>query len=50
MLEAWLVVITLLFSALVCFIHSVLPFAFELTASNRLRWILDRTNERQGRK
>jgi hypothetical protein len=48
MLEAWLIVGTLLFSALVCFIHSIFPFMFKLTASNRLRWILDRTNHRQG--
>jgi hypothetical protein len=48
MLEAWLVVITLLFSATVCFIHSIFPFAFQVTASNRLRWILNRTNHRQG--
>jgi hypothetical protein len=48
MLEAWLIVITLLFSAVVCFIHSLLPFTFQLTASNRLRWILNRTNHRQG--
>lgn len=49
MLEAWLIVVTLLFAAVVCFIHSVFPFAFQLTASNRLRWILNRTNHRQGR-
>ena len=48
MLEAWLIVVTLLFSAVVCFIHSIFPFAFQLTASNRLRWILGRTNYRQG--
>lgn len=47
MLEAWLIVITLLFSAAVCFVHSIFPFAFQLTASNKLRWILDRTNKRQ---
>jgi hypothetical protein len=48
MVEAWLIVATLLFAAIVCFIHSILPFMFQLTASNRLRWILDRTNTRQG--
>ena len=49
MIEAWLIVATLLFSALVCFIHSIFPFVFQLTASTRLRWILDRTNNRQGK-
>jgi hypothetical protein len=49
MLEAWFIVATLLFSAVVCFIHSILPFAFQTTASNRLRWILNRTHHRQGK-
>jgi hypothetical protein len=49
LVEAWLIVATLLFAAVVCFIHSVIPFAFQTTASDRLRWILNRTNERQGR-
>jgi ABC-type Na+ efflux pump permease subunit len=49
MFEAWFIVITLLFSALVCFIHSIFPFLFQTTASNQLRKILNRTNTRQGR-
>jgi hypothetical protein len=49
MIEAWLIVATLLFSAIVCFIHSIFPFAFQVTASNRLRWILSRTHHRQGK-
>jgi hypothetical protein len=48
MIEAWLIVATLLLSAVVCFIHSIFPFAFQVTASTRLRWILERTNNRQG--
>ncbi|CAB5218133.1 hypothetical protein UFOVP204_15 [uncultured Caudovirales phage] len=48
MAEAWLIVLTLLFSAVVCFIHSIFPFAFKTTASTRLKWILNRTNQRQG--
>jgi hypothetical protein len=47
MLEAWLIVATLIFSALVCFVHSVFPFLFQTTASKKLKWILSRTNERQ---
>jgi hypothetical protein len=49
MIEAWLIVATLLFSAIVCFVHSIFPFAFQLTASNRLQWILHRTHHRQGK-
>jgi hypothetical protein len=48
MIEAWFIVATLLFSAIVCFIHSIFPFAFQTTASTRLKWILTRTNQRQG--
>lgn len=48
MLEAWLIIAILLFSAFVCFIHSIFPFAFQTTASTLLKWILNRTNQRQG--
>jgi hypothetical protein len=48
LVEAWLIVITLLFSAVVCFIHSIFPFAFQTTASTCLKWILARTTNRQG--
>lgn len=47
MFEAWLIVATLIFSAVVCFIHSIFPFLFQTTASNKLKWILNRTNKRQ---
>lgn len=49
MIEAWFIVLVLLFSTIVCFIHSIFPFAFQTTASTRLKWILNRTNERQGK-
>jgi hypothetical protein len=47
MFEAWIIVLTLLFSAFVCFIHSIFPFLFQTTASSKLKWILSRTNNRQ---
>jgi hypothetical protein len=47
MFEAWLIVATLIFSAIVCFIHSIFPFLFQTTASTKLKWILGRTNKRQ---
>ena len=49
MIEAWFIVLVLLFSTIVCFIHSIFPFVFQTTASTRLKWILNRTNERQGK-
>lgn len=48
LLEAWLIVGTLLFSAFVCLIHSFIPVLFQSTASNKLKWILNRTNSRRG--
>lgn len=47
LIEAWLVVATLIFAAVICFIHSILPFLFQSTASKKIQWILNRTNERK---
>jgi hypothetical protein len=48
MFEAWLIVLTLLFSAFVCFIHSIFPFLFQTTASTMIKSIISRTDIRQG--
>lgn len=47
MIEAWLIVGTLIFCAVVCFLHSLFPFIFQTTASTRLRWIINRTEKRR---
>ena len=47
LIEAWLFVTILIFAAVVCFIHSILPFLFQSTASKKIQWILNRTNERK---
>ena len=49
MLEAWLIVITFISAGLICFIHSILPFLFQTTASTMVKKIIARTNERQGK-
>jgi hypothetical protein len=49
MLEAWLISTTLMFASIICFIHSIFPFAFQRTASDTLKWILSRTNERHSK-
>jgi len=48
MIEAWLIVITFIVAALICFIHSIFPFLFQTTASTMVKNILARTNKRQG--
>jgi hypothetical protein len=48
MFEAWLIVLTLLFSAFVCFIHSIFPFLFQTTASTMIKSIISKTDIRQG--
>lgn len=48
MLEAWLIVITFIGAGLICFIHSILPFLFQTTASTMVKNIIARTNKRQG--
>jgi len=49
MLEAWYIVINLLFALLACLIHSFIPFVFKQTASNRLIYIVERTQKRKTR-
>ena len=49
MLEAWYIVINLLFALLACLIHSFIPFVFKKTASNRLIYIVERTQKRKTR-
>lgn len=48
MLEAWLIVLVLITSSFICFIHSIFPFLFERTASGMIKKIINRTDSRQG--
>jgi hypothetical protein len=48
MFEAWIIVLTLIFASLICFIHSIIPFLFERTASTMVKKIMSRTDRRQG--
>ena len=49
MIEALLIVLTLFVAGLICFIHSLLPFIFQNTASTMIRKILKRTDSRYAR-
>ena len=46
--EAWVVSATFILAGLVCFIHSIFPFAFQTTASTMVKKTILRTNRRQG--
>lgn len=46
MVEAWLIVISLIGASLACLIHSFIPQVFKRTASNIMRSILNRTDKR----
>jgi len=48
MIEAWLVSIIFIFAGIICFIHSIFPFIFQTTASDMVKYIINRTNKRQG--
>lgn len=50
MVEAWMIVISLIVAALACAIHSIIPQLFKKTASSIIREVLGRTDKRYARK
>jgi hypothetical protein len=49
LLEALLISLSLIFAAVACFIHALIPLAFPKTASTIMRKILSRTDNRYAR-
>jgi hypothetical protein len=49
MIEAWFIILVLLYASLSCFIHSIFPFLFTKTASSSMIYILERTEKRSQR-
>jgi hypothetical protein len=47
LVEAWLITATFILAGIICFVHSLLPFLFQTTASTMVKKIINRTDARQ---